>query len=251
MGRWALIASFIYLFSLANSAMADFRTLEGSATYRQRIALQPEAILSVELRDISRSDVPSTLLSSVSVKPSGQVPIPFKLLYDDNMIDQRHTYSVSAKISLGERVLFRSTATHMVLTRGNPNRIQVIMDMMPAASSEKHVEALFGSEWIAEDIDGGGVIDNAHSTIMFEADGKLSGSGGCNNFSGQAKVDGYKMEIGPLAATQRACVPALSDQEQKFFQAITNTRSFEIDEGREKLILKDSSGAPIVRLSKL
>lgn len=231
--------------------MADFRTLEGSATYRQRIALQSEAILEVELRDISRADAPATILSSVSIKPSGQVPIPFKLLYDDNMIDQRNTYSVSAKINLGERVIFRSTTAHLVLTRGNPDRIEVMMEMMPAANSEKLVGALFGSQWIAEDIDGGGVIDNAQSIIRFEADGKVSGFGGCNNFSGQSKVDGHKMEIGPLAATQRACVPALLDQEQKFFQAVTNTRSFEIDEDRQKLFLKDSSGAPIARLSKL
>jgi putative lipoprotein len=70
----------VLVVAFAGQAMADFKTLEGSATYRQRIALHPDAVLEVDLRDVSRADAPAPLLSAVSVRPGKQVPIPFKLI---------------------------------------------------------------------------------------------------------------------------------------------------------------------------
>jgi putative lipoprotein len=233
---------------VGGSAMADFKTLEGSATYRQRIALQPGAVLEVELRDVSRADAPAPVLSAVAVRPNKQVPIPFKLIYDDAMIDQRHTYAVSARIRVNDKIVFRSTSAHLVLTRDNPDQVEVMMEMMSATSEAADAGKLFGVTWIAENIGGGGVIDKARSTITFAAGGVVNGSGGCNTFSGTAKVDGNRIEIGPLAATQKACIPALTDQEQKFFKALANAHLFEIDERTQKLILKDESGAPLATL---
>jgi len=227
--------------------MADFKTLEGSATYRERIALHPEAILEVELRDVSRADAPAPLLSAVSVRPGKQVPIPFKLIYDERLIDPRNTYAVSARIRFDEKILFRNTTMHLVLTRDNPDRVEVMMEMMPASAGATNP---FGVTWVAEDIGGGGVIDNARSTIAFATDGTASGSGGCNNFSGRAKVNGDRIEIGPLAATQKACVPALADQEQKFFKVLADTRAFFIDERKNKLILRDASGTELARFDR-
>jgi putative lipoprotein len=248
MGRLASTVLAFVILGAASSALADFKTLQGSATYRQRIALQPGAVLEVELRDISRADAPAPLLSAVAVKPIGQVPIRFELTYDDNMIDERFTYAVSAKIRFGDRVVFRSTSAHLVLTRGNPSEVEVVMDMMPA-DDQTGAEMLYGGTWVAEDIGGGGVIDIAQSTVAFAPDGSASGSGGCNSFTGKATIDGNRISIGPLAATQRACVPALGDQEQKFFDALADARAFDIDERTRKLVLKDESGAPLATLA--
>jgi len=242
----ALIALAISIVGFGGPAMADFQTLEGSATYRQAIVLQPEAVLEVELRDVSRADAPAPLLSAVSVRPGKQVPIPFKLIYDDDMIDQRHTYALSARIRVNGKIVVRNTAAHLVLTRDAPDQVEVMMEMMSVTSDATAAGSLFGVIWIAEDIGGGGVIDNAQSTITFLADGTASGSGGCNNFSGKAKADGDQIEIGPLAATQKACIPPLANQEQKFFTALANARSFEIDQRTQKLTLKDKTGVQLV-----
>jgi putative lipoprotein len=163
------------------------------------------------------------------------------------MIDPRHTYAVSARIRFNEKILFRNALVHPVLTRDNPDRAEVMMEIM-AASAE--ATKLFGVTWVAEDVGGGGVIDNARSTIAFAADGTVSGSGGCNSFSGRARVDGDRIEFGPLAATQKACVPALADQEQKFFKALAGTRMFAIDERTNKLILRDAGGIELARFDR-
>jgi heat shock protein HslJ len=47
---------------------------------------------------------------------------------------------------------------------------------------------LAGTTWRAETIMGRPVIDSAASTITFEADGRVSGRGGCNRYFGTRVV---------------------------------------------------------------
>jgi len=88
----------------------------------------------------------------------------------------------------------------------------------PTASS------LAGTEWILEDIAGAGVLDNAQATLSFAkefaSNGKVSGNGSCNKFSGSASVDAGKVSVGPLATTRMACVPAVDDQEMRYMKAL-------------------------------
>lgn len=80
---------------------------------------------------------------------------------------------------------------------------------------------LQGAAWIVEDINRSGVIDNARLTLTFGADGRVSGSGGCNNFSGTYSVDESKLTLSQLAMTRRACLaPAMSMQETKYTGAL-------------------------------
>ena len=56
--------------------------VEGSVTYRERLALTPGATLIVELRDVSYADAPAPLIASRTIANPGQVPIEFRLEYD-------------------------------------------------------------------------------------------------------------------------------------------------------------------------
>ena len=85
---------------------------------------------------------------------------------------------------------------------------------------------IVGTAWLVEDIAGRGVIDSAQTTLSFDTAGRVSGSGGCNRFTGAATLAGEALTVGLLAATRLACVPALMDQEQKFFKAIEAVRSY-------------------------
>ena len=118
-----------------------------------------------------------------------------------------------------------------------------------AAVAQQGTKRLTGSEWLAEDIRGGGVIDNARSTIAIAADGAVSGSGGCNRMTGRAKIDGQAIGIGPLATTRKACVPALMDQERKFLAALEATRAYRFDGAVLRFL--DASGLELVRFTQL
>ncbi len=107
---------------------------------------------------------------------------------------------------------------------------------------------LEGTRWLAEDIDGRGVIDNAQSTLDIDAD-RASGRGGCNRFSGEVQIAANSIRFGELASTRMACVPALMDQEDRYLRALREVRSWKIE--NTKLLLLDSAGNVRLRLDPL
>src|SRR5476651_1392629 len=75
--------------------------ITGTVSYLQRIALAPEAIISVSLRDNTLADAPSKLVVEQRFSAAGrQVPIPFRLPYDPASIDPTHRYTLRAVITL-------------------------------------------------------------------------------------------------------------------------------------------------------
>ena len=74
-------------------------SLAGTVTYRQRMALTPEAEVQVELRDVSRQDTDAPLIAKRIIARPGQVPIAFTLDYDPSLIAPGRTYAVSARIT--------------------------------------------------------------------------------------------------------------------------------------------------------
>ena len=90
---------------------------------------------------------------------------------------------------------------------------------------------LAGTEWILEDLGGNGVLDDVQASLVFPkefpSEGKISGNGSCNSFSGSATIVDGVISIGPLATTRMACVPAVNDQESRFLQALQSAERLE------------------------
>ncbi|UCH40791.1 MAG: YbaY family lipoprotein [Gammaproteobacteria bacterium] len=102
-------------------------TVSGSVTYRERIALTPEAVVEVQLLDVSLADVSAKMIAQQTIKPKHQVPIPFELVYDPADIDQRMTYAVRATIRERGRLMFTTDRHYPVLTRGHSNHVDLIL----------------------------------------------------------------------------------------------------------------------------
>ncbi|GGE18214.1 hypothetical protein GCM10011529_25910 [Polymorphobacter glacialis] len=102
--------------------------------------------------------------------------------------------------------------------------------MAPPGLASPYVVALDGGPWVAEDIDGGGVMDYARLDAIFDAaGGTFSGLAGCNRYRGAMK-QGAKLRLGPMVVGQeRICGPALRDMEGKFIAALEGARVVEMD----------------------
>ena len=107
--------------------------------------------------------------------------------------------------------------------------------------------SLEATSWEATGINNGkgGVVSTATtsmSTALF-AGGRLSGSGGCNRFTGTYETEGDQISIGPAAATRMLCnePEGIMDQEQQYFEAMERARTFSLTP--EKLELRDEDGA--------
>jgi heat shock protein HslJ/uncharacterized membrane protein len=108
---------------------------------------------------------------------------------------------------------------------------------------------LIGTSWIAEVIDGQGVLDRAPSTMTLEADQRLSGRAACNRYFGTYELGDGTLRLKPAGSTRMACEPAIMEQEARFLAALAAVTAFR-REGNT-LWLSDASGRMRLRLVPL
>jgi putative lipoprotein len=99
----------------------------GAVVYRERIALPPDAALTVRLLDVSRADAPAVVLAEQVIQPTGQVPIPFEVPYDPAQIDDEMSCTLEARIEAGGALIFVSKQAFPVITRGSPSKDLEVM----------------------------------------------------------------------------------------------------------------------------
>ena len=58
------------------------KTVTGTAMYRERIALPPDAIFEAVLEDMSRADAPAVVIGRTRLDKPGQPPFKFSIEYD-------------------------------------------------------------------------------------------------------------------------------------------------------------------------
>lgn len=123
----------------------------------------------------------------------------------------------------------------------HPNRVVVSFDGREyRGCGGEPARLLQGGEWVVEDIDGGGIIDRSRATLVFGADGRISGRASCNTYGGQYTLTGEGLTVDNAAVTMMACVPSLDAQEQRFLAALAATQRFEITaDGALKLLGPD------------
>ncbi len=118
----------------------------------------------------------------------------------------------------------------------------------PAAAGPE--AALTGTYWRAVTIDdnlAAQLPKKREAHILFSAEGKrVSGSTGCNRFTGTFTQTGDSLKFSPLAITKMACPPALDAQERDFLAALNATSALHL--AGNILELKDTSGKVRLRL---
>ncbi|HEX5634584.1 MAG TPA: META domain-containing protein [Gemmatimonadales bacterium] len=103
---------------------------------------------------------------------------------------------------------------------------------------------LTGEEWVVEDIERKGIIDRSRVTVRFDEEGRVTGRGGCNSYTGSYTLTGESLTIGSTASTMMACAPSLMDQEARFLAVLQATQRFEFT-GDGALVLHAADGRTI------
>jgi heat shock protein HslJ len=108
--------------------------------------------------------------------------------------------------------------------------------------------ALTGS-WQVVEVSGKPVTDcqpNREPHLVFTAEGRVSGSTGCNRFTGTYQQDGTSLKFSPFAVTKMACPPPLDALERSFLQAMAATAAMR--QSGTTLELLDAGGNVQMRL---
>jgi len=114
-------ASATVLAALALPLHARAGSLSGTAAYRERIALPPDAVFEAVLIDAAIADAPARELGRVRLQPAGQPPFRFTIPYRDGDVTPAGRYTVRATVRQGERLLF-TTDTFTPVLNGGPSQ---------------------------------------------------------------------------------------------------------------------------------
>ena len=105
-------------------------------------------------------------------------------------------------------------------------------------SADEFVEVPAG-QWHLVAIDGAALVEGTAIDARFSA-GTVSGSAGCNQYSGGYEIRAPSLTVGPpIAVTAKACETSILNQEQSYLVALEGAQTFSISE--DSLVIETST----------
>ena len=96
-----------------------------------------------------------------------------------------------------------------------------------------------GTSWTLVSINGEPPSADPAPTLTFDDARNVSGSAGCNTYTGSATVEGSSISFSPLASTRMACPDAaVTAQETAFLAALGEVEAYAMD-SQGRLVLED------------
>jgi putative lipoprotein len=91
----------------------------GTVTYLERIAMPPNALVTVRLLDESKTGARDVALGEVAFFTAGkQPPYPFVIDYGPDRIEPEGRYTIEAMITVDGRLRYRTAEGYPVITNG-------------------------------------------------------------------------------------------------------------------------------------
>ncbi|MGH8470128.1 MAG: YbaY family lipoprotein [Gammaproteobacteria bacterium] len=119
---------------LASEGQAS-EQVQGTATYRERLALPVDAVFEATLEDVSKADASAEAIGRARIERPGNPPIRFEITYDPARIDPSHRYAVRARILVRGKLFFITDRSYPVLTGGYGNEVALLLRRASASGS--------------------------------------------------------------------------------------------------------------------
>lgn len=222
-------------------------SLSGTATWRERMALPPDAVFEATLEDVSRADAPSILIASTRIDSPGNPPIRFTLDYERSKLVERHRYVVRAKITRGDELMFATDTAYPVLEEGQQKPLELLLKRA-GTSAPAAANTIEDVEWNVTRIGETPVVANPQNVprlLLQSSERRLIGSGGCNRLAGGYTLSGQTLKFGNTISTMMAC-PTGMEQERALHDALAKVTSWRMNGAALELL--DSAGQPVVTL---
>jgi putative lipoprotein len=226
--------------------------INGTATYRERMALPPSAVFEATLEDVSRADAASRVLGLSRMENPGNPPFHFTISYDLGQIVQNHTYSVRARISEGGKLLFTTDQQYQVLTQGHGSEIGMMLlrrassPNAPPAAGAPLRETYWKLIQLGDKTVTAGDQQREANLIFHTAENRVTGSGGCNRLTGTYMADSHALRFNGVASTQMACIHGM-ETEMAFLGVLDKVRTWKIT--NQQLELYDAGDKLLARFT--
>ena len=108
--------------------------VSGTIWIRQKVALPPDAVLTVTLSDASLADAPSKVLSQRVVRTEGkQAPFSFVLPYNPADVQPNARILLSAAVTINDKLVFITDTVHEAINNGGT---KVDLNLVPVQQTE-------------------------------------------------------------------------------------------------------------------
>lgn len=221
------IAALALLFAVQSHA-APLDRISGDARLLEPMALPANAMLTIELLDVSE-DAKAERLSRLALPTHGrQAPLAFELPFHPADVNPAHRYAIRATLISGGELLFATAQYVPVLTHGAGKEVQLMLQRSQQASKA----VLENTYWKLIEVNHRPVQvqpgeREAHILLL---SGRASGSSGCNKVMGGYTLAGPgTLRIGPLASTRMACSPEVMAQEAALLDAFERASAYRIE----------------------
>ena len=238
---------------LAAPALAEDLTFAGDVTYRERIALPPDAELWVTL--VTLPDARAIVGAAADVASPAKVPLHFTLNVRSDVIVAGGSYGITAEIRSAGRTMFRNWQP-VPVDLAAPSAIQVLVSFSPEPPHDAPVQVLPPAEgsnplldtaWSVTSVGGEPVLNETRVSLAFAPDQSAGGNGGCNNYFSEASFDAPPpLSFSAIAGTRMACAPDVMAQEAAFFAALEATAGYDL--AGDTLQLLDAAGVALIGL---
>lgn len=218
--------------------------IQGSLFYRERMMLPPDTMAIITLEDISKADAPSLVLASMTLEQANYSPLAFSLPYIKADIQAKNRYALRASIVSQGKLLFNTTQTYMVFAQNQPACLDMLLHKVHDEANNKDNIAntkatLQNTYWTLTNLRGQAIEHYDHQPeahLVLQADGKSTGSDGCNRFFGSYTSHGHRLTLHPGGSTMMLC-PQGGEQAASFMSGLHEITSYKIN-GQELELLR-------------
>ncbi|MBR9893781.1 META domain-containing protein [bacterium] len=245
--RRGLAATFIAACAAA-PALAEPADLNVVVRLADGATLPPEAMMQVELLDVSRADAASTTLAARSYRIDS-LPAEIRLPYETDDVDARMSYAVAATVAMDGTTVLRTTTSFPALTRNAPERPEIVLEQIAPIAMEADMPGIAGIPWQVSEIRGRLLVVEDAPTLAFDAEGNFAMYGGCNRFTGTAEIGAGTISFPEaFAGTRRMCPEPRMKLEQDMVDAVGAATGY-VRNG-SLLSLTNEAGVTVLRLNE-
>ncbi|MEG7494212.1 YbaY family lipoprotein [Enterobacter hormaechei] len=108
--------------------------VSGTIWIKQKVALPPDAVLTVTLSDASLADAPSKVLAQRAVRTEGkQAPFSFVLPYNQSDVQPNARIRLSAAVTINDKLVFITDTVQEAVNKGGT---KIDLTLVPVQQTE-------------------------------------------------------------------------------------------------------------------
>lgn len=110
-----------------NETNPHFAKITGKVTWTDRVEINPDAELIVQLEDVTRPSVRPEPVAMTRDTTLGSPPVAFELQYDRRVVAEDRRYRLSATVKQDGETVLISQEPVPVLTRGGSDPVEFVL----------------------------------------------------------------------------------------------------------------------------